>query len=219
MDFHEKLKTVKDAPVIEEIVNVICNKTQNTDRGFYKVEVAYFLAKMASSMRVWINTKDRGKVPVNLYALCLANSGFGKGHSVSIMENDFVLGFKKRFLQETMPKISDNHLAILAQERALRNSTDETVERDVLNTEYKRLGAYPFTFDSGTAPAVKQLRDKLLMANCGSINLQIDEIGSNLIGSTEVLNIFLELYFNFVNLTESFQKFRLLLYFFEVDLE
>lgn len=194
MDFHEKLKTVKDAPVIEEIVNVICNKTQNTDRGFYKVEVAYFLAKMASSMRVWINTKDRGKVPVNLYALCLANSGFGKGHSVSIMENDFVLGFKKRFLQETMPKISDNHLAILAQERALCNSTDETVERDVLNTEYKRLGAYPFTFDSGTAPAVKQLRDKLLMANCGSINLQIDEIGSNLIGSTEVLNIFLELY-------------------------
>lgn len=194
MDFIERLKTVKDATVIEEITNVICNKTQNTDRQFYKVEVAYFLAKMASSMRVWINTKDRGKVPVNLYALCLANSGFGKGHSVSIMENDFVLGFKRRFLQETMPEISNNHLSLLAQERSLRNGTEETVERDILNTEYKRLGAYPFTFDSGTAPAVKQLRDKLLLANCGAINLQIDEIGSNLIGATEVLNIFLELY-------------------------
>ena len=188
------LSKVKDAPVIEEIVDVLCNKTQNTDRGFYKVEVAYFLAKMASAMRASIMTKDRGKVPINLYALALASSGFGKGHSVNIMENDFIKGFKKRFLEETMPTVSDAHIASMAQDRAIRNNTTEEVETDILNAEYKRLGAYPFTFDSGTSPAVKQLRDKLLLANCGSINLQIDEIGSNLIGATEVLNVFLELY-------------------------
>ena len=188
------LSTVNNHPCIEEIVNVLCNKTQNTDKGFYKVEVAYFLAKMASAMRASINTKDRGRVPINIYALCLGASGFGKGHSISIMENEFIRGFKKRFLSETMPKISKNHLDLMAQERALRNNTADNVEKDILLAEYKRLGAYPFTFDSGTAPAVKQLRDKLLMANCGSINLQIDEIGSNLIGATEVLNIFLELY-------------------------
>ena len=188
------LTKVKDAPVIEEIVDVLCNKTQNTDRGFYKVEVAYFLAKMASAMRASIMTKDRGKVPINIYALCLASSGFGKGHSVNIMENDLIKGFKRRFLDETMPSISEDHLTAMAQDRSIRNSTTEEVEMDILNAEYKRLGAYPFTFDSGTTPAVKQLRDKLLLANCGSINLQIDEIGSNLIGSTEVLNVFLELY-------------------------
>lgn len=181
------LTKVKDAPVIEEIVDVLCNKTQNTDRGFYKVEVAYFLAKMASAMRASIMTKDRGKVPINIYALCLASSGFGKGHSVNIMENDLIKGFKRRFLDETMPSISEDHLTAMAQDRSIRNSTTEEVEMDILNAEYKRLGAYPFTFDSGTTPAVKQLRDKLLLANCGSINLQIDEIGSNLIGSTEVL--------------------------------
>lgn len=188
------LTKVKDAPVIEEIVDVLCNKTQNTDRGFYKVEVAYFLAKMASAMRASIMTKDRGKVPINIYALCLASSGFGKGHSVNIMENDLIKGFKRRFLDETMPSISEDHLTAIAQDRSIRNNTTEEVEMDILNAEYKRLGAYPFTFDSGTTPAVKQLRDKLLLANCGSINLQIDEIGSNLIGSTEVLNVFLELY-------------------------
>lgn len=188
------LTKVKDAPVIEEIVDVLCNKTQNTDRGFYKVEVAYFLAKMASAMRASIMTKDRGKVPINIYALCLASSGFGKGHSVNIMENDLIKGFKRRFLDETMPSISEDHLTAMAQDRSIRNNTTEEVEMDILNAEYKRLGAYPFTFDSGTTPAVKQLRDKLLLANCGSINLQIDEIGSNLIGSTEVLNVFLELY-------------------------
>lgn len=188
------LTKVKDAPVIEEIVDVLCNKTQNTDRGFYKVEVAYFLAKMASAMRASIITKDRGKVPINIYALCLASSGFGKGHSVNIIENDLIKGFKRRFLDETMPSISEDHLTAMAQDRSIRNSTTEEVEMDILNAEYKRLGAYPFTFDSGTTPAVKQLRDKLLLANCGSINLQIDEIGSNLIGSIEVLNVFLELY-------------------------
>lgn len=188
------LTKVKDAPVIEEIIDVLCNKTQNTDRGFYKVEVAYFLAKMASAMRASIMTKDRGKVPINIYALCLASSGFGKGHSVNIMENDLIKGFKRRFLDETMPSISEDHLTAMAQDRSIRNNTTEEVEMDILNAEYKRLGAYPFTFDSGTTPAVKQLRDKLLLANCGSINLQIDEIGSNLIGSTEVLNVFLELY-------------------------
>lgn len=188
------LTNIQHSPVIEEIVDVLCNKTQNTDRGFYRTEVAYFLTKMASAMRASILTKDRGKVPVNLYALCLGSSGYGKGHSVNIMENDFLKGFKRRFLEETMPVISDDHLTQLAQDRAIRNGTSEEVEKDVINNEYKRLGAYPFTFDSGTSPAVKQLRDKLLLANCGSINLQIDEIGSNLIGATDILNVFLELF-------------------------
>ena len=188
------LSTVQHNPCIEEIVDVLCNKTQNTDRGFYKVEVAYFLAKLAASMRASIMTKDRGRVPVNIYALALGASGFGKGHSVNIMENEFIKGFKKRFLEETMPTIAEDHVRRMAQERSIRNGTSEDVEMDGLSAEYKRLGSYPFTFDSGTAPAVKQLRDKLLMAGCGAINLQIDEIGSNLIGSTEILNVFLELY-------------------------
>lgn len=188
------LSKIKDAPVIEEIVDVLCNKTQNTDRGFYKVEVAYFLAKMASAMRASIITKDRGKVPVNLYALALASSGFGKGHSVNIMENEFIKGFKKRFLDEAMPVTVDAYLTQLAQDASIRNNSSEEIEKEALMADYKRAGAYTFTFDSGTTPAVKQLRDKLLLANCGSINLQIDEIGSNLIGSTEVLNVFLELF-------------------------
>lgn len=188
------LSNVKYAPVIEEITDVLCNKTQNVDKGFYRVEVAYFLAKMASSMRASIKTKDRGVVPVNVYALALASSGYGKGHSVNIMENEFIRGFKKKFLEETMPEVANQHMDFIAQERAIKNQTEETIERDIVETEYKKLGAYPFTFDSGTSPAVKQLRDKLLLAACGSINLQIDEVGSNLVNNTEVLNVFLELY-------------------------
>lgn len=188
------LTNVTHHPAIEEIVEVLCNKTQNTNRGFFRVEVAYFLSKMASGMRATIVTKDRGEIPVSCYALDLAVSGFGKGHSITIMEDEFMKGFRKRFMEDTLPVKSEEHLWVIGNERALRNGSDQQEEFDKVSTEYKRAGAYPFTFDSGTAPAVKQLRHKLLLANCGSINLQIDEIGSNLVGNVEVLTLFLELY-------------------------
>lgn len=188
------LTGVTHHPAIDEIVGVLCNKTQNTDRSFFNAEVAYFLGKIASNMRVTILTKDRGEIPVNIYALALATSGYGKGHSVHIMENEFIMDFKKRFMNETMPTIADKNLWYLANERAARDSTDPQTEYDSLMKDYTRAGNYAFTFDSGSTPAVKQLRQKLLYANCGSINLQIDEIGSNLVGNVEVLNTFLELY-------------------------
>lgn len=179
---------------IEEIVEVLCAKTQNKDKGFFRTEVAYFLAKMASCQRAVIVTKDRGEVPVNIYALALATSGFGKGYSVNIVEQEFLQGFEKRFIEETMPIIAEKHLWEIADDRAVRNGTDQQEEYDQALKEYNSGGAYAFTFDSATPPAVKQLRNKLLMAKAGSLNLQIDEIGSNLIGSVDVLNLFLELY-------------------------
>jgi hypothetical protein len=192
--FDVDLSTINHHPAIEDIVDVLCNKTQNIDKGFFRAEVAYFLSKMASSQRATILTKDRGEIPVNLYVLALATSGFGKGHSVNIVENEFMKGFKIRWMEETFPVIADQNLWSIANSRAVRNGTDPQEEYDKAERGFKQGGAFPFTFDSGTPPAVKQLRHKLLLANSGSINLQIDEIGSNLLGVTDVLTLFLELY-------------------------
>jgi hypothetical protein len=188
------LTGVTHHPAVEEIVDVLCNKTQNTDRGFFRVEAAYFLGKMASNMRALVVTQDRGEIPVNIYALALASSGYGKGHSVHVFEQEFMKGFRKRFMEDTLPVVAEKHLNEMANHRAGKNGTDPAEEFEALQGEFKRAGAFPFTFDSGTPPAVKQLRQKLLLANCGSINLQIDEIGSNLISNIDVLNLFLELY-------------------------
>lgn len=188
------LTGVTHHPAIEEIVEVLCAKTQNTDRGFFNPVMAFFLAKMAGNMRAVISTKDRGDIPVNLYTLALATSGYGKGHSVNIIENEFMMGFKRRFVSETLPTMSDENLWRIANERAARDSTDPQEEKDKADTEYKRAGSFPYTFDSGTVPAVKQLRHKLLLANCGAINLQIDEIGLNLVGNVDLLTAFLELF-------------------------
>lgn len=189
------LTNVKHHEAIEELVDLLCAKTQNNDKGFFKAEVAYFLAKMASCMRACVLTKDRGEIPINLYVIALAASGMGKGFSVGIMENELIKGFKRRFIEDTMPIIAEANLHKLADDRALKNPDgDPEKEYTKLEKEYENLGKYPFTFDSGTTPAIKQLRQKLLLATCGSINLQIDEIGSNLISSTEVLNTYLELF-------------------------
>ena len=188
------LTNIKHHPAMEEIVEVLCNRTQNTDKGFFRTEVAYFLGKMASSMRAVVVTKDRGEIPVNIYALALASSGYGKGYSVNTMESDFLGGFKKRFIENTLPTVAEAALWKIAKVKAAKDGIEEQEAFDKVMGEYKRKGAYPFTFDSGTGPAVKQLRNKLLMAEAGSINLQIDEIGLNMLANVEVLTLFLELY-------------------------
>ena len=181
-------------PITEQIVDVLCKKTLNSNRLFFRVQVSYFLAKVASSMRCTLNTLDRGKIPVNVYALNLAVSGSGKGHSTNIIEGEFLDKFKKVFLQETFPYLAQQNLIDLSVKRANRNGTDPQDELVKLEKEFNNTGALAFSFDSGTAPALKQLRHKLLLANAGAISIEMDEVGENLISNLDMLKVFLELY-------------------------
>ena len=188
------LSKVSHHPILEDLTDVLCTKTQNTDRPFFRAIVAHFLGKTASNMRVTVETKDRGSIPVNVYSMCLSPSGTGKGFSVNILENEIFSGFRRKFVEETLPTIAEDSIWQMANERAARSGTDPEEEKDKLWTQYESGGEFPFTFDSGTVPAVKQLREKLLMAKAGAISFAVDEIGSNLINNTELLNIYLELY-------------------------
>ena len=185
MEFH---------PDAEKLVDILCNKTQNSNPLFFRVLVGYYFSLIASMMRTTIATHDRGDIPVNMYALNLSTSGSGKGFSTNIMENSVIHQFRNRFLEETFPVLAENALPKLAVKRANRKSTDPDDELLRVQKEFDSLGSLVFSFDSGTPAAVKQMRHKLLMAEAGSVNLQIDEIGSNLIGNVDVLNTFLELY-------------------------
>ena len=177
-----------------DLVDVLCQKTQSTNRLFFHILVAYYFAKVASMMRTNIKTHDRGVIPVNIYAINLASSGEGKGHSTNIVESQVIHIFRERFLEETLPAISDASLARLATKRAIKKGTDESEEMLRVEKEFELLGNLAFSFDSGTTAAVKQMRHKLLMSEAGSMNMEIDEIGSNLLGNVDVLNTFLELY-------------------------
>lgn len=178
---------------MEELVDVLCHRTGNVNRDFFQAEVAYFLGLIPSSMRTTINSPERGKIPINIYSIALATSGFGKGHSVSLMEQ-VLSGFRDDYMHNTFYKLAETNLFNLAVNIAAAKGGDEAKELEALENDFKKQGHAPFLFDSGTGPAVKQLRYKLLLAGAGSINFQMDEIGSNLLGNNEVLNVFLELY-------------------------
>src|SRR5690606_33795941 len=102
--------------------------------------------------------------------------------------------FRKTFTDYTLPLLAESSLWKLAMQRAARNGTEEQEEFDKLNSEYAKTGEYLFSFDEGHPAAVKQMRDKLLMANAGSINFVVDEIGSNLEKINPTMPLFLELY-------------------------
>jgi len=181
-------------PTSEKIVNILCQLTQNNSLEFFRLLLCYHLAKIAATMRVKIATKDRGEIPVNLYALNLATSGHGKGHSTNIIEEQLTHHFQTRFESETLPIVTEVSLSRLASRRANIIGEDEAVELELVKTEFYALGKLAFSFDSGTPAAIKQMRHKLLMCEIGAMNLEIDEIGSNLLGNGEALNTYLELY-------------------------
>lgn len=178
---------------MEELVDLLCHRTGNVNRDFFQAEVAYFLGLVPSSMRASIDSPERGVIPINIYSIALATSGFGKGHSVSLME-DVIGDFRQLFSETVFPTVAESSLFDMAVKIAAAKGGDEDKEREALEADFKRQGHAPFIFDSGTGPAVKQLRYKLLLARLGAINFQMDEIGSNLQGNTEVINILLELY-------------------------
>lgn len=185
---------MKHDPTSEDLVNILCMKTQNSNPLFFRVLVGYYFSVVASMMRTTIVTHDRGDIPVNMYALNLSPSGTGKGFSTNIIENSVIHLFRQRFLEETFPLLAEKNIVKLANFRGNKKGIDPDEEIIRVQKEFDQLGTMMFSFDSGTSPAVKQMRHKLLMADAGSMNLQVDEIGSNLVSNIEVLNTFLELY-------------------------
>ncbi len=178
----------------EKLVKILTKRTQNTNPLFFRILVAYYFTKIASMMRCNIKTHDRGVLPVSLYAINLAASGQGKGHATNIVEEQVINKFRENFLEYTFPEVAEVSLAKLAVKRATKKNVDPDEELARVTKEFDTAGNLAFSFDSGTTAAVKQMRHKLLMSEAGSMNMEIDEIGSNLLGNMDVLNTFLELY-------------------------
>jgi hypothetical protein len=193
-NYLEKYQNLPFHPTMEKVVEILKKKTQNQNPMFFRLVVSYFFAKVASMMRTHVVLGDDQVIPVNMYAINLAPSGSGKGHSINIMEEHVIAGFRKRFLEETFPLKADENIKRIALLRARRDQEDPDQVLERTRLEFEEQGVMLFSFDSGTGPAIKQLRTKLLMAAAGSMNLEMDEIGSNLIGNTEVLNHYLELF-------------------------
>ena len=132
----------------EKLVEVLCQKTQSNNPHFFRVLTGYYLCKVASMMNIKIKTHDRGDLPVNMYAINLATSGFGKGYSTNIMEDQVINQFQHNFTEVTFEVQADIHLPLLAQIRAAKKGTDIAKEEEATRAEFQRIGPMLFSFDS-----------------------------------------------------------------------
>lgn len=179
----------------EEIVNYLRKHTQNTRSDtYFRGLVTYYLAQMAASMRTYIVTQDRGKIPVNAYVCLLGESGMGKGHSINLMEEGVVNQFSERFTKETFPTTAEQSIHDEAQANSIKNVSDFEEEKTKLEKDFNSLGAMPYSFSEGTGPAYKQIRTKAQIAKIGSLNYMMDELGSNLLAAQELFTVCLETY-------------------------
>lgn len=181
-------------PVSEQLVNLMSAKTQNPNLQFFRVLVPYYWSLVAATMGTKIIGFGNDEIPINYYGVNLAPSGTGKGVSQGIMEKQVLRDFKDIFLNETFVQAAEQSLDTMATNRSIKNGTDYAVEHAQIVKDFKRLGAPLLWFDSATSPAIKQFRHKILMAGAGAVNLTIDEIGANLLGQEEPLNLYLELF-------------------------
>ena len=155
-------------PFSEKIVDILVRKVNNDNKHFFRILTGYYLSKVASMMRCNIQTKDRGVIPVNTYVLNLMLSGTGKGHSTNILEREFIAHFRKEFLNNIFPRKAEENIDTIAQERSNRRISlgqtllpyDEEYAENLakLQKQFAGLGELAFSFDSGTSPAVKQMR-------------------------------------------------------------
>lgn len=185
---------MKHHPMVQTLIDVLSARTQNPDKSFFTILACYHLTKIASMMRAKVDAQGFGNLHCNFYGINTAPSGYGKGHSTKIIEEQVTHLFKQEFMEYTLPTIAERSLTDLANHRALRNGTDEAEELEKVKAEYRKIGAYLTSFDSGTTPAIKQFRHGLLMSDIGSINFECDEMANNLLNNKEVLDTYLELY-------------------------
>lgn len=181
-------------PMVETMVNVLSARTQNPDKKFFTILSCYHLTKLASMMRTQVDAQGFGNLLVNFYGINAAPSGYGKGHSTKIIEEQVINLFLNTYRDYTLPSVTEKSLVDLAVKRAQRKGTDDQEELEAVNQELRKLGAYVTNFDSGTSPAIKQFRHQLLMRQIGSINLEVDEMGNNLLANKEVMDVYLELF-------------------------
>lgn len=181
-------------PTSEKLVEILCTKTGNNDPMFFRILLVYYFSMIASQMRVNVVGFDSNVIPVSAYVVNLSPSGTGKGYSSSFVEKHLIGPFSDVFLHNTFNHAAQVNMERIAVRRSKQNGTDINFEQEKVEKEFELVGPFLPIFDSATVPAVKQHRHVLQLANAGSLNFQVDEMGANLASQVEVLHTFLELY-------------------------
>jgi len=177
----------------EDLVDILVKKTGKNERSYFRILVAYKMAEIASHMRTTVDYVGT-ELPVNLYAVNLATSGFSKDMSMNILDRSIFGGFRKEFENNTLPSIAELNLQSIADLRVISEGIDQSkADRDV-QFEYSNLPTFLYSFGETTIEGYKALRNKLSMINIGATSFILGEVGSSMQRNADPLGELLNSY-------------------------
>ena len=173
----------------ERIVNILQKKMTNKNVGFFSNLAIYKMAQVATNMGATVSFVGGKKIPVNVYALSLATSGFSKGKSLKFLETEIFHSFRSNFVNHSFGTRSAAVVEAEAAAIALASGEPPDREEHKLWTTITALPKYIYTFGSGSTPeGLRGLMTALSMRQTGAVTLEIDEIGSSITQNKEVLD-------------------------------
>jgi hypothetical protein len=185
-------------PICETFTQYARSSTQENRPKFIRSLVTAGICKICSNMGTKVITRAGSKIIPNMYMLALMPSGFGKTRSVQLIEKTLITPSFEKYTREVYPKIK-----IKARERLLKLLVTSTAEDPEMTSEKLSelatagmgyLGDLYPKVEAITPVAVLQAAHQIRLHKTGSLNLEIDEIGSYLSEAKEVLNMYLKLY-------------------------
>jgi len=178
--------TYKFHEMQENLVDILIKKSGKDERKYFRILVAYKFAEIASHMRTSVDYLGTA-LPVNLYAVNLAPSGFSKGLSMGFLDKNIFNHFRETFEKETLPNIAELNLQAMADMRVITEGIEQNTADRAVQLEYNLLPKFLYSFGSSTIEGYKALRNKLSMIDIGATSFTIDEIGSMMSANADAL--------------------------------
>jgi len=179
---------------IKEIREWLKTKTGIDKDSFMNAMILFKMSQVAANMRANVVLGDKTKVPINVYCLALAKSGFSKGLTMNLLEDNIFSSFKERFMKYTAPSVFEKSVQKHAEEIMIRMSVDEQTAKDMIYEELRKIPSYLYSYSECTVEGTKAMRRRLHLSGIGALNFKIDEIGLNLDRLADVFAIYLEMY-------------------------
>src|SRR5690606_16857839 len=94
-------------PTSESLVKVLKDRLQRDDPLYFRLLVGWYFSLVTAQMRGSIYADDRGgTIPINMFLLNLAPTGFGKTLSMNLLEKEVFGLFRDRLMNETFPYLA-----------------------------------------------------------------------------------------------------------------
>ncbi len=180
---------------VEAVTKYLCENTGTDAEHYYRQITLFYFGILASTLQQSIELPSRERIPINLYIFNLMPSGAGKGFGLNIVEKIILEKGIEYYKKEVEEHAKTMSFEAIAEDLMINDPTLDLADvLEKLEKDLSSLGVMWHTFESATVPSIRQLRDRILYAGSGSLNLIVDEFGDNINQIYDALIAYLSLY-------------------------